>query len=93
MDLVYVHQVNLAECLFARFAPEAKLAFVNQEDLNIVHAPRHELPWKTLVFAVADLAHEAIVQNIFVIGRKPYILLLSLDFSQDQERIRWLESD
>lgn len=93
MSLVYMHQVNLAKCLFARFAPEAKLALVNQEDLNIAHTPWHKLPRKTLVFAVADLTHEAIVQDIFVIGRKPYILLLSLDLSQDQERIRRLESD
>ena len=93
MDLVYVHQVNLAEGLFARLSSQAELTLIDQEDLDIVQAPRHELPRQALVLAVADFAHEAVVQDVFVIGGQPDILLLSLDLAQDQERIRRLESD
>ena len=87
MHLVHLHQVNLAQCLLARFAPQAQTTLVAENDLQVVEAPRDELPWQALVFALTDLSQKAVMKNVLVIRRKPDIVLLLLHFAEDQQRI------
>ena len=55
--------------------------------MQVVEAPRDELPWQALVFALTDLSQKAVMKNVLVIRRKPDIVLLLLHFAEDQQRI------
>jgi hypothetical protein len=58
-----------------------------------VKPPGDELPGKALVDTSPDFTHEARVQDVFVIGRQPDIVLLSLHFAYNLEWVAGLESN